>query len=179
MRNRYSKEFEKFVKENVSKYSKEEFRLLLQDKFNISISLDALRRYMNRHQIKYRWTDYAKHNKRSVLRCPVGTERITNEGVFVKVAQPDKWKRKSRVMYEKYHNCKLNDEDYIVFLNRNSNDFSKDNLVKSSKKEIAYLHNGEMFSSNPELTNLGLLTAKLIIKTKGTQVIKNNGGDRT
>lgn len=166
MRNKYTKEFENFVKENVSKYTKEDFKVLLEDRYNINLSYDALRRYFNRHNIKYKWSNYNKHNKRNVLKCPIGTERITKEGVFIKVSQPDKWKRKSRVMYEKYHKCKLKDNEYIVFLNHNNQDFSKDNLAKSSLKEIAYLHNKEMYSSNPELTDLGLLTARLMIKIK-------------
>lgn len=166
MRNRYTKEFEDFIKENVSKYTKEDLRLLLQDKFDIRLSSEALRRYLNRHKIKGKYIDYKEYNVRDVDKCYVGTERITDEGVFVKIEQPDVWRRKSRVMYEKYNRCKLEDDDYIIFLNQNNNDFSKGNLVKSSQKEIAYMHNKEMFSSNPELTNLGLLNAKLMIKIK-------------
>ncbi len=69
-------------------------------------------------------------------------------------------------MYEQYHNYKLNDNDYIVFLNQNNNDFRKENLIKSSRKEIAYLHNNKTFSSNPKLTRLGLLSARVTIKAK-------------
>jgi hypothetical protein len=166
MRNKYNKDFENFVKENVSKYTKEDFKALLEDKYNINIFYDVLRRYFNRYNIKYKWTNYKKNNKRNVLKCPIGTERITNEGVFVKIAHPDKWRRKSRVMYEKYHNCKLKDNEYIIFLNKNNNDFNKENLIKDTKTEIAYLHNKEMLSINPKITNLGLITAKLMIKTK-------------
>lgn len=166
MRNKYTKEFENFIRGNASKYTKEELIQIIQDKFNIKISQDGLRRYLNRHQIEYRWTNYNKSNKRNVLKCPIGTERITSEGVFVKVAQPDKWRRKSRVMYEKYHNCELKDNEYIVFLNQNNNDFRKENLIKSSQKEIAYLHNYETFSKNQKLTKLALLSAKLMIKSK-------------
>lgn len=168
MRNRYTKEFEDFIRENISKYTREDLRLLLEDKFNIKLSSDALRRYLNRKHIKERYIDYAKHNVRnnSVYKCPVGAEQITKEGVFIKIAQPDVWRRKSRVMYEKYHNCKLKDDEYIVFLNQNNQDFSKENLIKSSRREIAHLHNNKTFSSDPELTKLGLLAAKLMIKTK-------------
>ena len=169
MRNNYTKEFEKFIKENVNKYTKEELKQLIQDKYDIQMSNEALRRYLNRHKIKDRYIDYQKNNIRDVYKCPIGTERTTNEGVFVKIAQPDVWRRKSRIMYEKYHNCKLKDDDYIIFLNQNINDFSKNNLVKSTQQEIAYLHNKEMFSSIPELTNLGILTAKLMIKVKGVK----------
>ena len=168
MRNKYTKEFETFVKENISKYKKEEFRLLLENKFNMQITTDALRRYLNRKHIKARYIDYVKHNvrKNTTYKRPVGAEQITKDGVFIKVAQPDKWRRKSRVMYEKYHNCELKENEYIIFLNKNNNDFSKENLMKTSLKEMAYLRNKEMYSSNPKITELGLLTAKLMIKVK-------------
>lgn len=163
-RNKYSKEFKDFVSENASKYNREELRQLVQKEFNIIISKDSFRRYLNRHKIKAQYN--IVNNVREVYKLPVGTERITKEGVFIKVAQPDIWRRKSRVMYEKYHNCKLNDDEYIVFLNQNNNDFSKNNLVKSSRKEIAYLHDNKTFSKNQKLTELGILTAKLAIKAK-------------
>lgn len=167
MRAKYTKEFEKFVRENVSNYTREDFRLLLQDKFNIEISRDALRRYLNRKKIKERYTDYAKHNVRNnTYTCPIGAEQITKDGIFIKVGQPSKWRRKSRVMYEKYHNCKLSDDDYILFLNQDNTDFSKENLIKSSRREICYLHNNKTFSKNPELTRTGILSAKLMIKAK-------------
>lgn len=162
MRNKYTKEFEDFVRKNASKYNREELRQLVQKEYNVVISKDSFRRYLNRHKIES--IHLIKNNVRNVYKCPVGTERITSEGVFVKVAQPDKWRRKSRVMYEKYHNCKLNDEDYIVFLNQDNTDFRKQNLIKSSRKEIAYLHNNKTFSSNPKLTELGILSARLTIK---------------
>ena len=165
-RNRYTKEFEEFVKNNVSKYKKEEFRLLLQDRYNIQLSSDALRRYLNKHHITEKYIDYKKSNVRDRGKCPVGAEQITKDGVFIKVAQPDIWRRKTRVMYEKYHNCKLEADDHIVFLNQDRSDFSKDNLIKSSRSEIAYLHNCNTFSNNPELTKLGILSARLMIKVK-------------
>ena len=166
MKNKYTKNFEDFVRQNAGKYTKEELRLLLEDKFSVNLSSDALRRYLNRHKID-KPIDYRKYNVRKVKSCPIGAERITNEGVFIKVAQPDVWRRKSRVMYEKYHNCKLKDNEYIVFLNWDNNDFSKENLKKSTQREIAYLRNCRIFSNNPKLTELGLLSAKLMIKTKG------------
>lgn len=164
MRNKYTKEFENFVEENASKYKREDLRQLVQDKFNLKVSKDAFRRYLNRHE--YKTIHNIKNNVRNVYIAPIGAEQITKDGVFIKVAQPDKWRRKSRVMYEKYHNCKLKDNEYIVFLNHNNNDFRKENLVKSNQKEIAYLHNCKTFSKNPKLTELGILSAKLMIKAK-------------
>ncbi len=165
MRNKYTKEFENFVRKNASKYTRKELILLLENKFNVKLSNDALRRYLNRHKID-KYTDYKKYNVRDVKRSKIGAEKITKEGVFIKIAQPDIWRRKTRVMYEKYHNCKLTEEEYILFLNQNINDFRKENLVKITKKELAYLHNNKTLSSNPSLTKLALLSAKLMIKIK-------------
>lgn len=164
MKNKYTKEFEQFVRENASKYNREELRQLAQDKYSLKISKDSFRRYLNRHKIKS--IHNTKNNVREVYKCPLGAEKITREGVFIKMAQPDIWRRKSRVMYEKYHNCKLSDDEYIVFLNQDNTDFSKENLIKSSKREICYLHNNETFSKNPELTKTGILSARLTIKAK-------------
>ena len=164
-RNKYTEEFKDFVRKNVSKYKKEDFRLLLEKKYNFKISADALRRYLNKHHIKGKYLDYNKNQIRR-KQLPVGAEQITKDGVFIKIAQPDKWRRKTRVMYEKYHSCKLTDDEYIVFLNQNRNDFSKENLIKSNKREMAYLHNYQLFSNNRELTKTGILSAKLIIKAK-------------
>lgn len=165
MRNNYTKEFEDFVRENAKKHTREELRQLIQNKYKIYISEDALRRYLNRHNIE-KYTDYKEYNAKDVYKCPIGTERTTSEGTFVKIGQPDLWRRKTRVMYERYHNCKLNDDDYIVFLNQDRNDFSKVNLKKISRKEMTYLYNNKIFSKNPKLTKLGILSAKLMIKIK-------------
>lgn len=166
MRNRYSKEFEDFVRKNANKCTKEELRQLIQTKYKIKMSIQALRRYINRHNIE-KCIDYKEYNAREVHKCPVGTEKTTPEGTFVKTSQPDVWRRKTRVMYEKYHNCTIDDDDYIVFLNQDRNDFSKENLMKVSKREMTYLYNGKTFSKNPNLTKLGILSARLKIKANG------------
>lgn len=171
MRNRYSKEYEDFVRENASKYKKEELRLLLQEKFNIDLSIEALRKYLYRHRI--RCVDYCLNNVRDVNKSPIGTEYVKSDGmILVKVEQPDKWEYKHRLMYMKYHNCKLDENDFIIFLNQDRNDFSKENLKRITRRESAVMANNEMFSKNEKLTDLGILTAKLMIKSK--EVIKSD-----
>ena len=166
MKNRYSKDFEDFVRKNISKYKKEDFISLLESRFNLKISKTQLKCYIKRHNIEGRYIDYKENMVRSTQKHPIGAERMTKDGIMIKVAQPNVWRKKSRVMYEKYHNCKLNDEDYILFLNQDRNDFSKENLYKSSNREQCYLHNWGTFSKNPELTKSGILSARLTIKAK-------------
>jgi len=166
MRNKYTKEFEDFVRNNISKYKKEDFISLLENKFNIELSKNALKSYLRKHQIEGRYIDYKEYMVRSTAKHKIGAERMTKDGILIKVAQPNVWRRKSRVMYEKYHNCKLSDDDYILFLNGDRNDFSKENLFKSTNREKCYLHNWGTFSKNPELTKTGILSARVTIKAK-------------
>ena len=163
MKNKYTKEFEDFVRENISKYTKEDFISLLENRYKIKMSKTALKCYIKRHKIEGRYTDYKEYMVRSTAKHKIGAERMTKDGIIVKVAQPNVWRRKSRVMY---NNCKLTDNDYVLFLNGDRNDFSKENLFKSTNQEKCYLHNWETFSKNRELTKTGILSARLYIKAK-------------
>lgn len=71
---------------------------------------------------------------------PIGSERKKDGEWYVKyrkrIAGEHKNKcymRKNRYMYEKYHNVKLTNEDVILFLDGNIDNFEKDNLVKIHK----------------------------------------------
>lgn len=166
MKNKYSDDFEDFVRNNISKYTKEDFILLVEETYNINFSKNALKSYLRRHNIKERYIDFKENMIRETQKHPIGAERMTKDGLYVKVAQPNVWRKKTRVMYEKYHNCKLNKKDYVLFLNQDHNDYSKENLILSTNQEKCYLHNWGTFSKNPELTKLGLLSAKVVIKAK-------------
>lgn len=166
MKNKYTQGFEDFVRNNISKYTKEDFLALLKNKFNIEVTKNDLKCYLRRHKIDGRYIDFKENMVRNTAKHKIGAERMTKDGIYIKVAEPNVWRRKSRVMYEKYHNCKLSDDDYILFLNQDRNDFSKENLFKSTNSEQCCLHNWGTFSKNPELTKTGILTARLFLKAK-------------
>lgn len=164
MKNKYDKQFEYFVRNNISKYTKEDFISLVEKTYKIKFSKNALKSYLRRHKIKERYIDFQEKMVRGVAKYPIGAERMTKDGLYVKVAQPNIWRKKTRVMYEKYHNCKLNKKDYVLFLNQDHNDYSKENLILSTNQEKCYLHNWGTFSKNPRLTEIGILSARLAIK---------------
>ena len=99
-------------------------------------------------------------------KIPIGSEYRRSDGMILVKISKNKWQYKNRLMYEKYHNCKLTNDDFIVFLNQNRNDFSKENLKRITRRESSILTNQKMFSKHKDLTNLGILTAKLMIKSK-------------
>ena len=86
--------------------------------------------------------------------------------ILVKVAQPNIWKYKQRLIYEQYYNIELTENDYIIFLNQNRTDFRIENLKRITRRESSILSNQKIFSTNENLTELGILTAKLMIKIK-------------
>lgn len=164
MRNKYSQDFEKDAKNKSLKLTQKQLREFLEKKYNLVISKKSFQKYLYRHKIKC--IDYNTSKVRNMDKKPIGYEYRKNDGmILVKVAD-DKWIYKQRLMYMKYHKCELTSDDYVIFLNQNRNDFSKDNLAKISRRESSVLSNQQMFSKNKGLTNLGILTAKLMIKVK-------------
>lgn len=65
---------------------------------------------------------------------PQGTVMYKKHGIPQIKIKDRVYQSKHRFMYEKYHNVKLNDNDMIIFLNGNKNDFSKENLYKITHK---------------------------------------------
>ena len=64
----------------------------------------------------------------------IGVESVNSKGfVKVKVEEPNKWKLKHKLMYEKYHNVKLTDNDIVLFLDNNKRNFDKENLILINK----------------------------------------------
>lgn len=165
MRNKYSKDFENYAKEKSLTMTKEQLRKSLEKKYKLTISKPSLEKYLYRHNIHC--IDYDKTKARDMNKKPIGYEYVKDDGMtLVKVGQPSKWEYKQRVLYKKYHNCELTSDDYIIFLNQDRTDFRKSNLMKVSQRESSILSNQQMFSTNGELTKLGILTAKLMIRGK-------------
>ena len=162
MRNKYNKEIEEYARSRSLVLTQSELRKELEQKYNLTITKNAFGKYLFRHKI--RCIDYNKNKVRKMNKKPIGYEYKRNDGmILVKIAD-DKWIYKQRLMYMKYHKCTLTTDDYIIFLNQDRNDFSEDNLIKISRHESSILSNQKMFSSNKDLTNLGILTARLMIK---------------
>ena len=170
MRNKYSKEFEEYAKQKSKKLTKEQLRFELQKKFNLIITKSNLEKYLYKHKIKCK--DYKNNMVRNINKKPIGYEYTKEDGmVLVKIGKPSVWEYKQRYIYKKYHNCELTEDDYIIFLNQDRTDFSIENLKKVTRRESSILSNQKMFSKNKTITELGILTAKLMIKAKE----KSNG----
>lgn len=108
-------------------------------------------------------TSFKKGNKPANWK-PVGSERIdSNEYTLIKVAEPNKWVFKHRLIYEQKYG-EISKGSVIIFADGNKNNLSIDNLLCVTKEELKVLNRCRLISSVPELTKTGLNVAKLKIK---------------
>lgn len=99
------------------------------------------------------------HNHR-----PVGSERFTRDGyIEIKVAEPNKWKLKHRVVYENAYGP-LNKGEVIIFKDQNKLNVNLENLMVVSRNILARMNQNNLFGESSELTEAGVEVAKLIVE---------------
>lgn len=98
-------------------------------------------------------------------KVPVGTERFRKgEYYFVKVAEPNVWKAKHRLVWEQ-HNGPIPDKHRVVFLNGDKTNADISNLALMSYGQTAIMSKRNLFFRDPELTKLGSKIAEIELKT--------------
>lgn len=97
------------------------------------------------------------HNHR-----PVGSENICSQDGYtiVKVKEPNVWKFKHRLLWEK-HNGKIKKGHNIIFLNQDRTDIRIENLSMVSYEDAGIMRGWKLFDSDPEITKTGSLVAKI------------------
>lgn len=165
MRNKYSKKFEADMVLLASTHTLNDLLLVAIKKYKYKITLHQLRQYLSKRGIIYKDYDFKKIRNMGD-KIPIGTERIKSDGmVQVKVAS-NKWEYKQRLIYSKYYDAKLTNDDYIIFLDQDRTNFDISNLKRVNRRESAIVANQKMFSNNPVATETGIQVAKLMIKCK-------------
>lgn len=172
-----------------------EIQELMYEKFNHQFTISQIKSAISRYKLNTGFTGrfekghvpankgtkgILKANKTSFKKGqipknvrPVGSERVNVEGYTeIKVSEPNKWRLKHRVLYEEYHNVKLNSNESIIFMDGDRSNMSKENLTLVTRQELLKLNKLNLMSSNAELTETGLNVAKLIIKINDCN--KNN-----
>lgn len=95
----------------------------------------------------------------------VGSERINVDGYTeVKVAEPNKWKLKQRVVYEEATGEKLTKNDVIIFLDGDRQNFDINNLVKMTRPELVRYNQDHLYGEEVEINETAVLVAKLKAK---------------
>ena len=155
---RYKPEMVEYARVKSQSMTIDELQQDLEQKFNFKTT---------RHNLQIRLYEYNIYCKDDRVQ-PVGYEiPCDRDRVLVKTGtknQRKNYEYKHRLMYEKYHNVKLTDDDYIIFLNGDKTDMSEDNLFRVTRDEVNRLNGGKLYSKNKDLTKLAILSTKLRIK---------------
>ena len=92
---------------------------------------------------------------------PVGSERVdAKDGyIFVKIADPNKWKLKHVAIYEEHYGP-VPKGYKVIFLDKNRRNFNIENLALVSNGEMAILNKNHRISEFPEVTKAGIALEK-------------------
>ena len=94
----------------------------------------------------------------------IGTEKITVDGyTTVKVAEPNKWRLKQQLVWEKYNG--LIKKGYVViFGDGNRQNLEINNLILVSRQQLLILNKNKLIQKDAELTRTGVIIADLYQK---------------
>lgn len=92
---------------------------------------------------------------------PVGTELIDGDGYAkVKVADPNKWRFKHRMIWEE-HNGPIPKGHVVIFGDGNKGNFDVDNLLLVSRSQLVRMNQLGLITDNVDLTRSGVIIAEI------------------
>lgn len=95
---------------------------------------------------------------------PVGSERITKDGyIEVKVANPNKWETKNKIVYKKYFGD-IPKGYKVIYADGNKLNNDPNNLILVSCSELLIANRNHLIYDSRELTESGILISKVIDK---------------
>ncbi|MDU4326945.1 MAG: HNH endonuclease signature motif containing protein [Clostridium celatum] len=186
MAHKFTEEQGRFIREECIGITSFELTKLFNEKFNTELGVNQIRAYKKNHKIRsglnttFKKGDepfnkgtkgICKPNKTSFKKgntpyntLPVGSEAIRDDGyIQVKIAEPNKWELKQRLIYEQYKG-KIPKGYKVLFGDGNKRNFSIENLILVSNKQLQVMNNKKLIQNDADLTKTGLLIADVIIK---------------
>lgn len=160
---KWTKEYDDFLKENAAGLYIDELTNKFNEKFKLNATVAAVTQRKKKFKIKSGTRGFKKGHD-TPHKKTIGSERLVNGRVHIKISDPDVWKEKSHIVYEQYNKIKIPVGHRVIFLNGNCFDFSPDNLKLVSRDELLIMNNHKLRFNDKELTETGVLIAKIINK---------------
>ena len=105
-----------------------------------------------------------KKGNRPQTWMPVGSEAIKDGYTKIKVAEPNKWRLKHRIVWEKHHGRPVPPGHAVIFGDGNRCNFDLDNLILVSRAQLAMLNKNRLIQGNADLTRTGVVIADIYQK---------------
>ena len=180
-----------FVTENISGRSSDEMAAMVRERFGISFTVKQARAYIRNHglasgydtrfkkghasfnkglkQTEFMSPEQIENSKRTRFQTghmphnhlEVGTVVVTTDGYLArKIGEPSQWEMVHRRVWED-HNGPIPKGYCIIFLDGNPLNCDISNLQMVSLAENCRMNQSHMRFSDPELTKIGIMVAKL------------------
>lgn len=184
----WSTEEKEYLKQITPGHHYKEIAEFMNSKFNMEFSLDQIKNAINRYKLntgfngqfkkgqtshnkgvkgkiyegsKKTW--FKKNNKPHNHRI-VGSERINVYGyIEIKVKEPNKWRLKHNVIWEK-HNGPVPKDFAIIFGNGNKLNLDINNLILVSRQQLAIMNNKKLIKTDANSTKTGVIIADIYIQ---------------
>lgn len=183
----WSEEEKEFLRQHYPNHSQKELLKMFNKYFNVAVSHTQLIGALKRYGIKSgrtghftkghkSWntgkkglktggevTQFKKGHKPWNYK-PVGTERVNGEGyVDVKVADPNVWKAKHRIIWEEA-NGQIPEDHVLIFADGNRLNVNIENLILISRKQLSIMNINNLIKKDAELTKTGVIIASIYDK---------------
>lgn len=175
-RNHFTDEQRIFLMDNIEKYSYPKLTELFNEKFGTNCTQGAVtQQCMTYLQVK-RGDNYIPHNAMEIGAEVTKEKAKGYETVYVKVAsglkdnRGEMWKPKHQVIWEQ-NNRPISDDEVVVFLDGNRNNFEPDNLYCITRKIMSLMNLNSWFTDNKELTLTAIKWCELLYARKESEVV--------
>ena len=91
------------------------------------------------------------HNHREI-----GSTRLTDGYIMIKIAEPNKWQLLQRYVWEKENGRKLLKNECVIFLDGNKENFEPDNLMVIKRSELCQINKNHRVTNDKDLTKAGV-----------------------
>lgn len=163
-----------YIKKNIKGNTLEDITKKFFRKFRIRITKEQVRSIKRNNKINSGVDMTFKKGQKAHNHKPIGSEFITDyDYVKIKTAEPNTWEYKHRVIYEQYYG-KIPKGYSVIFLDQNKRNFDINNLKLVKDEERNLMANRKLFFNNKNLTETGLLIAKVDLKEKEIRKGKHN-----
>lgn len=182
----WTEEEKEYLKSIVCGRSRNEILNLMNKKFEYQFTLNQIKGAMKRYNLKTGLTGQfqkghipvnkgtkgvMKPNKTSfkkgktpINHRSVGSERVSADGyVEIKVAEPNKWRLKHQVVWER-QNGKIPEHSVVIFTDGDKSNLHIDNLILITRKQLLILNKNKLIKEDSELTKVGINIANVISK---------------
>jgi len=155
VKNNYIQEEYDYIKNNIISYRRngslnfESFIYDFNSKFESKINKYILKNIMRKLNVKVGKPDYIKviakydksqHEIGSEVKFPsnyiyIKTNNVVDNSIQKHRLYKMNWTPKHVYIYEEYHNVKVKENEMVVFIDKNKNNYSIDNLLLTNRKE--------------------------------------------